>query len=327
MNRGIWLVCVLGTIAAWGQTSPSSPDQKLERSSSSAEVPMDAAVLTIKGFCPKQNGQSGKASDKSSCETVITRAQFEQLASAIRPNASASVKQQLASLYPRMLVMSERAEELGLEKLPPYEQMIAFSRMQILSQGLTRRLQQQATVSDQEISNYYHVHGADFEEYTLERLFIPLRKQTADAKNQGAGEMRVGRMELEELAESLQKRAAAEEDLLQLQKEAFAQAGITVAAPSVNMGKVRRSALPAGQAAILELKPGQVSEVISDAGGHYIYKLDAKTQISFDQAESEIRHALENQRAQDELDKIQHSYSTEMNQAYFAVRGSTTDDQ
>lgn len=323
MKSRLWWFCVLVVSAAWGQSSlsPAGKDRN------QGEIPMDAAVLTIKGFCPNQNGQPVKSSDKNSCQTVITRAQFEQLASAIRPNISASVKQQLASLYPRMLVMSQKAEELGLEKLPPYEQMIAFSRMQILSQGLTRRLQQQAAVSDKEISDYYHDHAAEFEEYTLERLFVPLRKQPADSKNQGAGEMRVGQMDLAELAENLQKRAAAGEDLLQLQKEAFAHAGITVASPNVNMGKVRRSAMPANQSAIFELKAGQVSEVITDAGGHYIYKLDAKEQIPFEQAKTEIQRALENQRAQDQLDKIQHSYSTVINEAYFAAHAAKGDDQ
>ena len=288
---------------------------------------MDAAVLTIKGFCQNRSGQRERSGDSRSCQTVITRAQFEQLASAIRPNVSASVKQQLASLYPRMLVMSEKAEELGLEKLPPYEQMIAFSRMQILSQGLTRKLQQQAAVSDKDILDYYHEHLGEFEEYTLERLFVPLRKQGTDPKNAGAGEMRVGQLELADLAESLRKRAEAGEDFLQLQKEAFAQAGITVASANVNMGKVRRSALPATEVAIFELRAGQVSEVITDAGGHYIYKLDAKAQIPLEQAKAEIQRTLENQRAQDELDKIQRSYSTEINEAYFGAPAAKTEDQ
>lgn len=278
MKSCIWWLWVLGMSAAWGQSSlsPTGKKSDLTARANVADVPMDAAVVTIKGFCSNQSSQPAKSTDKSSCQTVITRAQFEQLASAIRPNVSASVKQQLASLYPRMLVMSQKAEELGLDRLPPYEQMIAFSRMQILSQGLTRSLQQQTAVSDKEISAYYHDHAAEFEEYTLERLFVPLRKQPADSKNQGAGEMRVGQMDLAELAENLRKRAASGGDLLQLQKEAFAQAGITVASPNVNLGKVRRSALPANQGAIFELKAGQVSEVITDAGGHYIYKLECK---------------------------------------------------
>ena len=329
MKSRIWVLCVLNATVAWAQSNllPKGKGSDQGAEASAAQVPMDAPVLTIKGFCPNQSGQPAKSSDKNACQTVMTRAQFEQLASAIRPNVSASVKQQLASLYPRMLVMSQKAEELGLDKLPPYEQMIAFSRMQILSQGLTRKLQQQAAISDKEISDYYREHAAEFEEYTLERLFVPLRKQPADPKNQGAGEMRVGQMDLADLAENLRKRAAAGEDLLQLQKEAFAQAGITVASPNVNMGKVRRSALPANQSAVTELKAGQVSEVISDAAGHYIYKLDAKGEIPPEQARTEIQRTLENQRAQDELDKIQRSYSTEINEAYFGVHAVREPDQ
>ena len=334
---------------AWGQGSPDATvsartagqddDKNPSSASPATNVAMDAPVLTIKGFCPGRSRDASPVGAGASCQTVITRAQFEEMATAIRPNMTASVKQQLASLYPHLLVMSQRAEELGLDKQQPYERMIAFSRMQILSQGLTRRLQQEsANISDGEIADYYQKNPELFEEYTLERLLVPLRKQPAASKaaadhnneknheaqprrtsDAATAEQAASGQELAELAQRLRVRAAAGEDFVKLQREAFEAAGVKVASPSTNMGKVRRTALPATHVAIFELNVGGVSPVITDAGGHYIYKLEARDRLPIVEAKGEIRQTLESQRAKAATDKIQELYTTETNEAYFGL--------
>jgi hypothetical protein len=82
---------------------------------------------------------------------------------------------------------------------------------------------------------------------------------------------------------------------------------------------VRRTALPATHVAIFELKVGKVSQLITDAGGHYIYKLEAKDRLTMDEAKGEIRQTLEGQHAKEALHKIQDSYTTETNDAYFGL--------
>jgi hypothetical protein len=343
MNRRIWVLCVLGGSLAWGQANPGAaaaskpnPDDDQKSAPSATKVAMDAPVLTIKGFCP--GAEPASAGAVASCETVITRAQFEAMAAAIRPDLSVSVKQQLANLYPRLLVMSQAAEKLGLDKQSPYDQMIVFSRLQILTQGLTRKLQaDSANVSDQEIADYYQKNPEAFEEYTLQRLLVPLRKQSdgakaADTKRTQASEIQpkptaeeeaarqaASERELSELAQSLRARAAAGEDFLKLQREAFEAAGVKVASATTSMGKVRRSALPAAQLEIFELKVGAVSQVVTDAGGHYVYKLEAKDRLTLDEAKGEIRHTVESQHLKEAMDKIQASYTTETNDIYFAA--------
>ncbi len=323
-------VCVLFASLAWAQTKPTEgaqdDGQRAGKTGAPATVPMDAPVLTIKGFCPGKSG--AQVADPKSCVTVITRAQFEEMAAAVRPNLSASVKQQLASIYPRLLVMAQKSEELGLDKQPPYAQMIAFSRMQILAQGLTRRLEQISDISDGEIADYYHKHGEDFDEYSVERIFVPLRKQEAvsEGKSQSEADMRSGQVELTELAESLRNRAIAGADFMDLQKEAYAAAGVTITSFSTTLGKLRRSGLQATYAAVFELKVGEVSNVVSDAGGHYIYRLAAKERIPLEAAKGEMVRTIQSQRAQAELEKINHSYSAETNDAYFGVHSAKDGD-
>jgi hypothetical protein len=334
MKLLLCLLCLLGGSVAWGQIH-SGPNpvsgaaraddaQKTSRATSSEApapaIAMNAPVITIKGFCPEQKGGTTRS---ASCETVITREQFETMVAAVRANVTMSVKQQLAKMVPRLMVMSHAAEEMGIDQQSPYKEMIAFSRMQILAQGLNRKVQvNSANISDQELANYYQKNVEMFDEYILDRLVVPLRKALPDGQRDYGREQdaaaKAEERELTELAEKLRARAAAGEEMLKLQKEAFDAAGAKVASPTTSMDKVRRTALP-DQPAIFELKVGEVSQVVTDGGGHYIYKLDGKDRVPLEEVKGEIRKTLQNQRAAEVMDKIQNSYTTDLNEGYFAV--------
>lgn len=122
---------------------------------------------------------------------------------------------------------------------------------------------------------------------------------------------------MSKLAEDLRGRAAAGEDFAKLQKEAFDTAGLKVDSPTVNLPSVRRTGLPPGHAAALDLKAGEVSQVISDSGGHYIYKVISKTAMPLDQAKNEIHGKLQNDRTREMMDKLNNSFKAETNDAYF----------
>ncbi len=53
----IWLMCVLLGTQAWGQAAPSAPaplQPAQAPADTSADVPPDAAVITMIGVCPAQ---------------------------------------------------------------------------------------------------------------------------------------------------------------------------------------------------------------------------------------------------------------------------------
>jgi hypothetical protein len=82
---------------------------------------------------------------------------------------------------------------------------------------------------------------------------------------------------------------------------------------------VRRTGLPAGHAAVFDLKPGEVSQVLSDSGGHYIYKLNSKTVMTLDQATGEIHSKLQNDRMRESMEKFSNSFKVDTNEAYFGA--------
>jgi len=329
-----------------GAAKPAAPADP------SAAVPADAPVITVKGVCPAQpkaaaaKGTAAKPaaeaktpSPPADCKTVITKAQFEKIANGVAPNLTPQMKRQLANVLPRLIAMSAAAKKRGLDKTPQFEEKVKFTKMQILTNELQRNIQEEAgKVKPEEIAGYYKENSEAYEQYSLARLFVPRTKQTEnDAKEdedqkpeklseeqqkakqaEEKAKQAESEQEMSKLAESLRARAAAGEDFAKLQKEAFDAAGMKVDSPTVTLPKVRRTGLPPAHAAVFELKPGEVSQVINDANGHYIYKVTGKEQLPLDQVKDEIHNVLQNIHSREMMDKVNNSYKAETNEAYFS---------
>jgi hypothetical protein len=320
------------------QASAAPPD-------TSAAVPPEEAVITVKGVCPaKPAAAKGAAAAKTpaaDCKTVITKAEFEKLASGVAPNMTPQLRRQLASVLPRLIAMSDAAKKKGLDKTPRFEETIKFAKMQILTNELNRQIQEEAAkVPAADIADYYKKNPEAYEQFNLDRLFVPRTKQVEgedkedeekDAKmtdeqkkaKEAADKAKAdqGEQEMTKLADALRARAAAGEDFVKLQKEAFDAAGMKIESPTVNLPKVRRTGLPPGHAAAFDLKAGDVSQVINDSGGHYIYKVISKDQLTLDQAKDEIKSTLQNQRTREMTDAVQKSFTVDTNEKYFGPPG------
>ncbi|HTT17982.1 MAG TPA: peptidylprolyl isomerase [Candidatus Sulfotelmatobacter sp.] len=333
-----WLLCVSLGALAWGQAAQTAPPPQPAPApaATSASVPDDAAVLTITGVCDSKP----QPANTSDCKTVITKGQFEKLVHALAPGANLQQKKQLAGVLPRVMAMSKQAKERGMDQTEQYMTTLEFVKMQVLSQQLQRKLQEEAAdISDADIEKYYRDNPDAFEQYNVDRIFVPRTKQgeseaeddekddkvTAQQKKTKENTDQAKKQENEQvmtkLAESLRARAAAGEDIAKLQKEAFEKAGMKIESPTVNLPSVRRNGLPQAHTVVFDLKPGEVSQVISDAGGHYIYKMNSKTMMTLDQAKGEIRGRLENDRMRENTEKLNASFSSVLNEAYFGPGG------
>jgi hypothetical protein len=356
--RKSWLLCVLLGTMAWGQMQPSpspappgaaqAPNGGAPAPAPAAEVPEDAVVLTIVGVCPPASnattasktaaGKSVPAKKPADCKTVFTRRDFEKIASALAPTVTPQLKHQLAAALPKFMAMSEAAKAKGLDKTPQFQETLKMAKMQILTTQLQRSIQEEADkVPPQQIEDYYKKNPEAFQQFSLDRLFIPRFKQQTPEKTaeddkltdeqQKAKEaedkkkQEEGEQELSKLADTLRARAAAGEDFLKLQKEAFEAANMKMDSPTVNLPKVRRTGLPPAHATVFDLKTGEVSNVITDNGGHYIYKVVSKETLPLDQVKDEIHNTMKSQRMKDMMDKYTNSYHAETNEAYFGPAG------
>jgi parvulin-like peptidyl-prolyl isomerase len=82
---------------------------------------------------------------------------------------------------------------------------------------------------------------------------------------------------------------------------------------------MRRRGLPLTHVVVFDLKPGEVSPVISDATGHYIYKLDTREIAPLDSVKQEISIVLRRQQMQNVIQAIQRPFTTDVNQTYFGA--------
>ena len=355
--RKSWLLCVLLGTLAWGQAQPETapaqatpaqaPGAAAKAPEPAAEVPETAIVLTIKGVCPaapktaaSKTGASkaaAPAKKPADCKTEVTRAQFEKIAGGLSPNVTPQLKRQLEQALPRFMAMSEAAKEKGLDKSPRFVETMKIARMQILTTELQRTVQEEADkVPATEVAAYYKKNPEAYEQFSLDRLFLPRYKQAVpDEKEEGKepekltdeqqkakeaadkAKQEQGEQEMNKLADTLRARAAAGEDFVKLQKEAFEAAGTKVDNPTVNLPKVRRTGLPPAHVAVFELKAGEVSQVISDNGGHYVYKVVSKETLPLDQVKDEIHNKLKGERMKEMMDKYTNSFQAVPNEAYF----------
>ena len=335
---------------AAGSFSAQTAPKAAAPADNSASVPDNAPVITVTGVCPAQpkttsaKGATAKApttgkASSADCKTVITKAEFEKLAEAVAPNVTPQLKRQLAGVLPRLIAMSGEAKKQGLDKTPEYAETLKFVKMQVLSNELQRKIQKEAaTIPDADVAKFYKENPQAYEQYSVERIFVPRTKQVdtevkaEDEKDEKlADEQKKAREAAEKsksdeaeqsmtkLAEDLHSKAAAGEDFTKLQKQAYDAAGMKIEAPNVNLSNVRRTGLPPAHAAVLDLKPGDVSQVISDAGGHYIYKMVSKTVMPLDQVKGEIHSKLQNDRMRERMDKLNNSFKSEPNEAYFGA--------
>ena len=333
-----------------GQATPAMAEPA--ESKPPAEVPMSAVVLTIKGVCPATTPAASKtaAADKAAataaapaakkpadCKTELTRAQFEKIASGLSPNVTPQLKRQLEQALPRFMAMSEAAKKKGLDKSPQYLETLKVAKMQILTTQLQREVQEEADkIAPEKVEEQYKSHPETYEQFSLDRLFISRYKQVQAEDKEDEKEpeklaeeqqkvkeaaekakQEKGEQELNALADSLRERAAKGEDFVKLQKEAFEAAGQKVDNPTVNLPKVRRTGLPPAHAAVFDLKVGEASAVISDNGGHYVYKVVSKEVLPLDQVKDEIHNKLKSERLKEMMDKYTNSFAAIPNEEYF----------
>jgi hypothetical protein len=318
---------------AWGQAASPKPAPAGQQPAAAApslaapaavkspapEVAPDAAVVTIKGFC------SNPASDKdtAACVTVITRADLEKIIDAVQPSMPPRSRRPFADRYARSLVMSKKAQDMGLDKSPAFEQKLRIARNQILAQELGRTLQEQASqISDKDIEDYYHANLTKFDEVDVDRIYVPKNQTPPDGEKTPTPEEEKKFQEQSEKvmkaeADKLHARAVAGEDFAKLQEKAFEAAGLKTGAPNTVMGKVRRNVLAQNQASVMDLKAGQISEVIVDPNGFFIYKLNGKDTLPLSQAHDEIKATMRSQRLQDAMQSVQQSVTLTFDESYF----------
>lgn len=319
---------VLGQAAGTMPATPAAaPAATPAPADSAAALPADAPVVTIKGVCDPP------AAD---CATIITKSEFEGLVNAFQPQMKLPQQRQVGTSYAQLLTMASEAKKRGLESTPRVQVRTKIAVMQALAGELRDTMQEEAgKVSDADAEKYYNDHKSSYEQADVDRLIIPKTPQPPDkteakkapaakpgtkaaaaaaAAKAAPAKPIADEASMAALAAKLRARAAAGEDFKKLQAEAFAAANIKGASPDTHLAKATRATLPAN---VFDLKTGDVSELITDARAFFVYKMGAKTTVTLDEAKSDVKTALKNERLQAAQKAVSEISTTTLNDAYF----------
>jgi PPIC-type PPIASE domain len=322
------LVCLLAASMAAAQAN-SQPQLKtranqveeLQPGDASSSVAPDAPVITINGVCDK-----GTASG-ADCKTVITREQFEKIIKSVQPNMPKAAQRQFANRYVNILLLSQKAHELGLDKGPEFDQQMYLQRLQVTARLAAEQLQKEgAKVSDQEIADYYSAHTGDFRTISYERIYVPKQKST-DASAQKANDpdaqkkREASEADMKAEADKLRVRAAAGEDFVKLQQEAYDFANMKLKANNAPVQKVRKSSLSPADQAIFDLKKGDVSQVLADPQGYMIYKVQDFQEVPLADVREEVSRTLAGEKTKSAMEPFQKTAATgtTYDSTYFAT--------
>lgn len=281
------------------------------------EVAPGATVITIDGVC--EHPAADKPAD---CKTTISKAEFEEAIKAIQPTIPpAAQRRQFANRYAMLLIFADQAHKQGLDKSPKFEEQMKLTRMEVAARMLGQDMQEKAgTVSDAEISDYYTQHAANFEQVDVQQVFLPHAKQPPPPAK--AGTPPPAKPVITEEAtrteiEGLYKRAVAGEDFAKLQTEAYTFAGIKNKPPDTKVKGLKRGTLTPNRAVVFELKPGDVSKVVTDPTGYFIYKLDKKDTVPMATVRADIENVVKTQKMQAAIKTMQGSATPKFDDTYF----------
>lgn len=353
MIRNI-LIFILATAAMWGQTQSPAPPPSTAQPSPSATTPAPqpatppspqitlkpgtppaqpesaskvaptAAVITIKGIC--NNGPAKRpastatrktapaAAATGTCQTVISREEFEKLIQSVNPNLPPAMRRNVAQAYVELMAFAQAAEKAGVENDPKFKEQIRLMRLQALASIYRRDLEDKSkNASPQDIQAYYSQNLPKYEEIKLDRIFIPAKNPSSPAKDDWE-------KKAEQAANDIHDRAAKGEDFEKLQKEAYTTLGLTIAPPNTSVGTRRRGMLaPAEEQELFALKAGDVSKVEQEPAGFIIYKVESKQTLSQDQVKDEISRELSRQKMESQMKSVTSSVKADFNDQYFSA--------
>jgi hypothetical protein len=312
---------------AWGQATapgpaapkPGNPTPQSAPAEPEANLSPDAPVITIEGVCDQPPAEKTAAAD---CKTVITKSEFEEAIKALQPTVPpAAQRRQFASRYAMLVIFADQAHKQGVDKGPKFEEQMKLTRMEVAARALGQEMQERAaTVSDAEVTDYFQQHASNYEQADVQQIFVPHAKAPEPPAKPGAAPAKAPAVPEEGIrkeVETLYKRAAAGEDFAKLQAEAYTFSGLKTKPPDTKVKDLRRSTLTSNRAVVFELKPGEVSKVVTDPTGYFIYKLDKKDSVPMERVRADIENAIKTQKMQAAIQTMQHSATPKFDEKYF----------
>jgi len=334
----VFIISLLAGTCAFAQTSaqppvtsrapavqqpatPPLPPQSFNPDS----VPSNAAVITLRGLCSK-DAASAKAGSKevpakdTSCQTVITKEQFNRMLAGMNLAAqisSPSAMRSFAESYAQLLALADEGEKAGAENDPRFQELMRIARVRALADSYRHSLEEKySNPPQEEIEAYYKENISKYDSFKVERIIIPSinasRTPAARAEYQ---------KKFQQMANDIHERAARGEETQKLQDEVYKSLSLP-SPPKTDLGMKRKGGLPAGiEKDLLALKPGEVTKLENEMSGMNIYKLRSRDTIPVEYVKAEIVRDLHQKNMEAALKAVTGNIHPELNEQFFGSTG------
>ncbi len=291
-------------LAAWLEQAGRQAAVSIEDERKLAEVetaPEDAVLATVNG-------------------AKLTAAELQALLRGASPqvqqNFRANPRQFLTELA-RMKLLVAEAEKQKLAEQSPCREQLEWVRSDVLSQALLNEYNRRQVATPEEEKKYYEAHRDRYEEAKVKVIYIAF---AGDGKaGEVAGRKLLGEQEARARIESLRRQILEGADFAALARQHSHDE--TSAAKDGDLGLIRRTdQIPEPiKAAIFSLKPGQVSEVVAQPNGFYLFRLEEMRTKTLDEVRQEVSREAQSEKFREWFDSIRKSIAvTYENEAYFS---------
>jgi hypothetical protein len=334
----IFIAALLGGTCAFAQTSVAPPAQPLSRlpitqqpappvglqqSFNPDNVAPNAPVVTIHGVCPKDTASARTGSAKSdSCETVITKEQFNSMLSGMNLAAqisSPAAMRTFAESYSQLLALASEGEKNGAENDPRFQELMKVARVRALADSYRHSLDEKfSNPSQQEIQAYYNENISKYDSFKVERIIVPSINPSRTPAARAENEKKV-----QQLASDIRERAARGEETQKLQDEVYKTLALP-SPPKTDLGMKRRGVLPVAiEKDLLALKPGEVTKLEAEMSGFNIYKVRSRDTIPLEFVKAEIVRDLHQKNMEVAMKAVTGNLHPEFNEQFFGPTGRT----
>ena len=249
----------------------------------------------------------------------LTRAQFEELLSALPDNVRAMAsgpgrgKRQLAEQLSEVLAIAQEARKRKLDQSPAVQQIIALQTDQVLAGLLARQISSQTKPDDAAMHAYFDQHRADYERVKASHILIRFKGSPAPAR---PNQKDLTEEEALAKAQDIRKQLLGGADFGTVAKAESDDAGSGSKGGSLGTFGHGQMVAPFEQAAF-SLPINQISEPVKSQFGYHIIKVEERTSKNYEEAKPEIEKNMGPQMAREELDKIRKQATITIDDAYF----------
>jgi|GEM_PF-844473 len=319
MNRSAFTLssAVFCSALAWSQTA--TPQAKPSSAPSQAPAASSSGAASSGSPLRARGPEAVAAQDPNRVVATIggkqiTAKEALELLKPLNPEDRKRFESNLSGVVQQLYMteqLSEEASKLKLDQQSPWKEQLALARANILTQAYLAKQASTAPVPGAEDPKaYFDSHTADYEQIKLSGILVAFSPPGTPA---GPGVVQRTEAQAQEKANDLEKKIKGGGDFAALARTDSDQQQTSVRGGDMGTFTMGDPNIPSAiKTAVTKLQPGQVSEPVRVQGGFFIFKLDNRTTLNFDQARPSIAQKLQTDKNQAALKQEMDKYKLDV---------------